>query len=236
MNAVVAFSKSQHRHNHPPIAGPGTASIAVIEKERGQRNGHPAKNRKGSKAANGKSYERQQEKLIAACMPNLAAGKVPVKDVKTVEPGQSTYEQKRRRVVHALPTLPAELVADDSPILRAIDSLDFAIVHGKKANPAGIKAVEAVRTTIKSHCKFYEPVPVANMTKDGRDLPFLSDGKGLLCASGTPGFAVFNGRACTKVCRVSCTDNAFGEEVPASSPAFVALESLMASIPDAPGL
>jgi hypothetical protein len=169
-----------------------------------------AKSSKGTSSRFWTKHNRSQEQLVAACMPKVAAagaggGDKPKHHFKS----KSAKAPKRQRVITSGKDLPLALISNDSMILKGIDQLDWAITHAKAPKPAGIAAVETIRAEIKKSCGFYMPVPVENIEVSSgvdKSLPFFSDGHGLLCASGTTGYAVFRGDLCKKVCRVSCSD------------------------------
>lgn len=194
----------------------------------------PAHNRKGTNADSGKYQNAAEIRMISSVFAASKSKKNADRSKLISAAKLNDHKLVTKRVPQGPITLPAILTADDSPVLKAIDALDWGIVHGKNAKPAFTAAILTVRANIKSACRAYLPVPVENMYAAGVDnnFPALADRQGLLCASGTPGYALFRGRLCTKSCRVACTetDKAAGP----TAIGFVSIDMLIAANKIAP--
>ena len=239
MNAVLSIANAHQEHVANAVNANhfgGTASIEASAKLSTVRIPH-AKQRKGTKASFGKKYQAAQDELVSACMPGVSnelpvvAAAVPAKAKHQHHHKSKTTKQAlRTRLVTSATDLPNTLISLDSPIVRAIDSLDWAITHGKRPGPAGTKAVADIRAAIKSSCEFYEPCD--------ETLPFFADGKGVLCASGTTGYAVFRGKSCTKQCRVGDVTAGRGDTIPDHvseqlAAGFISLDTFIGALTDA---
>jgi hypothetical protein len=235
MNAGLSIAKLHQDHVANAVNANhigGTASIEASAKLSTVRIPH-AKQRKGTKASFGKKYHAAQDELVSACMPGVSNELPVVVDAAPAkakhhhhnhnQKSKTTKQIMRTKVVTPATGLPQLLVSVDSPIYRAMSSLEWSIENAKRPKPAGIKAVEDIRAAAKSACKYYEPCD--------ETLPFFADGKGILCASGTPGYAVFNGKACTHHCRLGDVSTGRGDTPSESwTNAYVSVQSLLASL------
>ena len=235
MNAVLSIANAHQEHVANAVNANhfgGTASINASAKLSTVKIPH-AKQRKGTKPGFWKKYHVAQDELVSACMPGVS-NELPV--MAAAAPAKAKHQHRhkskttkqvlRTRLVTSATDLPNTLISLDSPIVRAIESLDWAITHGTRPGPAGTKAVADIRAAIKSSCEFYEPCD--------ETLPFFADGKGLLCASGSPGYAVFRGKSCTKQCRVSDVSTGRGDVIPDHiSAGFISLDTFIGALTDA---